>query len=126
MNLTKNAEWSPRSQWSDYFDQQHVRYAFYSAANATALQQARRDTAEDSETSFSSEESAFSETSDDPSEKKITSSIVHDDGGTDDDLYFSADEDRDDQDLRAKILSVVELEEMFLKMAPDLSGKYIR
>jgi large subunit GTPase 1 len=50
------------------------------------------------------------------------SSISHDD----DDLYFSAEEDQDDRDPRSKILSVVELEEMFLKMAPDISSKYVR
>lgn len=53
-------------------------------------------------------------------------SIGHDDRGDDDELYFSADEDGDGQDPRAKILSVVELEEMFLKMAPDLSSKCLQ
>ena len=32
-----------RRQWADYFDSQNIRYAFFSAANATAIQQARRD-----------------------------------------------------------------------------------
>ena len=32
-----------RRQWADYFDSQGIQYAFFSAANATALQQARRD-----------------------------------------------------------------------------------
>jgi large subunit GTPase 1 len=36
------------------------------------------------------------------------------------DPYFSADEDP--QDHRAKILSVQELEDLFLEKAPDLSG----
>lgn len=117
--MTDDAERYSRSQWANYFDQYHVQYAFYSAANATALQQARKEAEEISETLFSSDESE-SEANDDLSAEHSTSSISHDD------LYFSAEEDGDDRDLRAKILTVVELEEMFLKIAPDLSGKYIR
>lgn len=115
-----------RSQWANYFDQQHVYYAFYSAANATALQQARREAAEGSETLLSSDESE-NEASDndrDLSGEHSAPSIGHDDGGDDDDLYFSAEEDGDAQDPRAKILSVGELEDMLLKIAPDLSSKY--
>lgn len=99
-----------------------MQYAFYSAANATALQQARREAEENLETLFSSDESEneANDSDHDPSGEHSTTSISHDD------LYFSAEEDREDRDLRAKILSVVELEEMFLKMAPDLSSKYIQ
>jgi len=80
------------------------------------------------ETLFSSDESE-NETSDsdhDLSGEHSASSVDHDEGGDDDDLYFSAEEDQDDQDPRAKILSVIELEEMFLKISPDLSSKYLR
>ena len=99
-----------------------MQYAFYSAANAAALQQARREREEISETLFSSDESEneANDSDHDLSGEHSTSSTSHDD------LYFSAEEDREDRDPRAKILSVVELEEMFLKMAPDLSSKYIR
>ena len=119
INLVTDSEWYSRSQWANYFDQHHVQYAFYSAANATALQQARRESEEILETLFSSDESE-KEANDGLSAEHSTSSISHDD------LYFSAEEDGDDLDQRAKILSVVELEELFLKMAPDLSSKYIR
>ena len=124
----KGIEWHSRSQWANYYDQQHVRYAFYSAANATALQQARKEAAESLETLFSSDESdnETSENDHDLSAEHSASSIGHDDSEADDDLYFSAEEDHDDQDPRAKILSVVELEEMFLKMAPDLSSKCLQ
>ncbi|KAF8807756.1 P-loop containing nucleoside triphosphate hydrolase protein [Phlegmacium glaucopus] len=113
-----------RSQWANYFDQQHIQYAFYSAANAAALQQARREAAEGSETLFSSDESENEASDDDRdlSGEHSAPSIDRDDGGDDADLYFSAEEDEDDQDPRAKILSVVELEEMFLKVAPNLSN----
>ena len=120
--MQQGAEWDSRCQWASYFDQQHVQYAFYSAANATALQQARREAEGDSETLSSSveSESEVNDSDHELSTEHSTSSISHDD------LYFSAEEDREDRDPRAKILSVVELEEMFLKMAPDLSSKYIR
>ena len=122
INLLTDAEWNSRSQWANYFDQQHVQYAFYSAANATALQQARREREEILETLFSSDasENDANDSDHDLSGEHSTFSISHDD------LYLSAEEDREDRDPRAKILSVVELEELFLKMAPDLSSKYIR
>jgi hypothetical protein len=34
---------SPRGIWADYFDSQGLRYAFYSATNATARQEALRE-----------------------------------------------------------------------------------
>jgi hypothetical protein len=39
------------------------------------------------------------------------------------DAYFSAEDDSDEQDPRINIFSPTELEELFLKVAPDLSGK---
>jgi large subunit GTPase 1 len=121
INLAKHAERYSRSQWANYFDQHHVPYAFYSAANATALQQARREAEKISDTPYSSDESENDANDSDHglTGEHSTSSISQDD------LYFSAEEDEDDRDLSAKILSVVELEEMFLKMAPDPSSKYI-
>ena len=120
----KDVECHSRSQWADYFDQKHVHYAFYSAIRATARQQARRE----AESSFSSDESenGASRNDHDLSGEHSTLSKGHDDSGDEDDSYFSAEEDGDGQDPRAKILSVVELEEMFLQMAPDLSSKYLR
>jgi large subunit GTPase 1 len=38
-------------------------------------------------------------------------------------MYFSAEEETEEgQDPRAKVLSVVELEELFQKLAPDLTS----
>ncbi len=40
-------------------------------------------------------------------------------------MYFSAEEEtEEEQHPRAKVLSVVELEALFEKMAPDLSRKH--
>ena len=44
---------------------------------------------------------------------------------SDDEHYFSAEEDTaDGQDPRARVLSVLELEDLFMKCAPPLSGTH--
>ncbi|KAI0068282.1 P-loop containing nucleoside triphosphate hydrolase protein, partial [Artomyces pyxidatus] len=140
-----------RRLWADYFDSQSIQYAFFSAANATALQEARREVLvaeqlaldqdqEDTETSSTS--------SDEEEEDPIITSLRElgvngedsedlpddtDDYETEDEsgsqasvpdmAYFSDEEDTiDGQDPRAKVLSVLELEDLFKKSAPDLSA----
>ncbi|KAF4623268.1 hypothetical protein D9613_002142 [Agrocybe pediades] len=103
-----------RRQWADYFDQQGIVYAFYSAANAAAIQKARKEAAEALERANqeTGDEESSNEDSDQPS----------DGDSDDDDVYFSAEEDTEDgQDPRAKVLTVQELEDMFMKMAPPLT-----
>ncbi|KAF8222122.1 putative LSG1-large-subunit GTPase, partial [Tricholoma matsutake] len=111
-----------RSSWADYFDSQGIHYAFYSAANAVALQEARREAA-GAEIQLLSEEAA--------TQVRLSASCHDEDvASTEDpdsdsmasdheDSYFSAEEDP--QNHRAKILSVQELEKLFLEKAPDLS-----
>ncbi|KDR85376.1 hypothetical protein GALMADRAFT_354874 [Galerina marginata CBS 339.88] len=111
-----------RCQWADYFDQQGIHYAFYSAANANALQQARRDAAlaETSDHGSHSEGATSSESESDTNEP--INAEDSSDSEHEDDMYFSAEEDTEaGQDTRARVLSVQELEDMFLKTAPDLS-----
>ncbi|KAF8973587.1 P-loop containing nucleoside triphosphate hydrolase protein [Flammula alnicola] len=114
-----------RVQWADYFDQQGIHYAFYSAANAAAIQQARRDAAEAlarAEEEQSREDSSSDEESEDEEQPRAPHSPDSEDESEEEDMYFSAEEDTEEgQDPRAKVLSVLELEEMFEKMAPDLS-----
>lgn len=132
-----------RRQWADYFDQQGVRYAFFSAANATALQQARREA-----------QAALAESSPelDPEEVKPDQSAAESEPSTgqelekqDDDLEDEEEEWEDDdnsslssahdgrhlveeddspdaQDPRTRVLSVLELEQLFINAAPDLSS----
>lgn len=108
-------------QWADYFDQQGIHYAFYSAANAAAIQQARRDAAEAAARALEEAESPDEEeSSDDEEAPEDSASEVE---SEEEDKYFSAEEDTEEgQDPRAKVLSVVELEELFHKYAPELSG----
>ncbi|KAJ3508845.1 hypothetical protein NLJ89_g5536 [Agrocybe chaxingu] len=124
-----------RLQWADYFDTQDISYAFYSAASITALQQARRETAEavddelgpesDEEEEGVSEADAATATNppqkdSDPKEPaSIDDEEVENPEGEE---YFSAEEDsEEDQDARSKILTVQELEDMFAMQAPQLS-----
>jgi len=118
--------------WADYFDEQGVQYAFFSAANAAALQEARRQALAEAEANeaqgdgssdnldgiVASEgiEEEDSEEEDSGSEDKSES----DDEG----LYLSEEEDSpDSQDPRARVLSVLELEALFVEVAPDLSSE---
>ncbi|KAG6817702.1 hypothetical protein H0H87_004493 [Tephrocybe sp. NHM501043] len=121
-----------RRLWADYFDSQGIQYTFFSAANATALQEARRDAllAAQSQTTASNEdvdpqrndssdEETDAELEDAPDNDSDEDSLPEDD----DEAYFSAeDEEPKLQDPRTKILSVPELEEWFLSVAPDLSA----
>ena len=106
-------------QWADYFDQHAIQYAFFSAANAAALQIARKEAL----ASPSNTDECRSEPEDDGDSTQQSDSISSEDDA-DSDLYFSAEEDTPEgQDPRVKVLSVLELEDLFLKAAPSLSGK---
>lgn len=69
----------------------------------------------------------------DVAEETDEPNAVEDDGSesesdaseSEDEHYFSAEEDTTDgQDPRARVLSVLELEELFIKSSPDLTGTY--
>jgi large subunit GTPase 1 len=125
-----------RRLWADYFDEQGVQYAFFSAMNAAALQRARREAmAGQEEDEPTSEKSSSREkpgeewklenenpesVHDEPLSELGKSSSEED---SENDMYFSAEEDnQDSQDDRAKVLSVLELEHLFKRVAPDISG----
>ncbi|KAF8913034.1 P-loop containing nucleoside triphosphate hydrolase protein, partial [Gymnopilus junonius] len=112
-----------RRQWADYFDQQNIRYAFYSAANAAALQQAQREAEEMMSSGLHGMSSDISDSDDEHHSANGADLLDSDeDESSEDELYFSAEEDTEDgQDPRARVLSVQDLEDMFIKMAPDLS-----
>ncbi|VDB99574.1 unnamed protein product [Peniophora sp. CBMAI 1063] len=129
-----------RQQWANYFDAQGVAYAFFSAANATALQEARREAIE---------AARAQEEIDDVAEQDLESDIEDDDmdvadvldaadapstsQGSEEDVddYASSDSGESVQlpevdpleiaDPRIKVLTVLELEDLFIRSAPDLS-----
>ncbi|KAJ7225700.1 P-loop containing nucleoside triphosphate hydrolase protein [Mycena pura] len=108
-----------RCLWADYFDEQGIQYAFFSAANASALQQARRDALLNQTRSVDKDEGSSDE--DDEFQESENGSEDESDYESDD-VYFSAEEDTPDgQDPRARVLSVLELEILFKRVAPALA-----
>lgn len=125
---------NPRKEWADYFDSQGVQYAFFSAANAAALQAARHEAemaaaraeeeaaakaAKAARGEGSSSEEESDESDDEPDTEE--SSDEDSDIGT----FHPVEEGPEAQDPRVKVLSVLELEELFIKSAPDLSSASI-
>ncbi|KAF8633007.1 hypothetical protein AX15_001604 [Amanita polypyramis BW_CC] len=117
-----------RCQWADYFERQGIDYAFYSAASVVALQQAR----EESSALLATQRGSNSDASHLPTEGNVSSSKnsssdsdnrgqASESGTESEDTYIPFKEATESRDPRAKILSVVELEDLFLQKAPDLS-----
>lgn len=123
-----------RRLWADYFDEQGIQYAFFSAANAAALQEARRDSiaAEEARQNAASSESEGSESDeaeDSGKEEDLVTEGSEDESSgpesQDEGMFLSGEEDTPDaKDPRARVLSVLELEELFVKAAPELSSEY--
>jgi large subunit GTPase 1 len=122
--------------WADYFDQQGIQYAFFSAANAAVLQQARREpsdhNSEYSDTEGTSMEDASSHQAregeggeDEQSSDEASEPPPSDELGVEEEIDESIEleDSPDDQDNRIRILSVRELEALFEKVAPDLASK---
>ncbi|KAF9244535.1 hypothetical protein BU15DRAFT_85913 [Melanogaster broomeanus] len=140
-----------RRIWADYFDAQGIQYAFFSAANAAALQQARREALARSETGLdasqqhqhsdavqshtnsnaaaepdSSSDSEGPHTPDDEDDSNDGTPGSDTNSDSDDERldydYIPTEEDTPDgRDPRTKVLSVLELEGLFVTAAPDLS-----
>ncbi|KAF8549042.1 P-loop containing nucleoside triphosphate hydrolase protein [Imleria badia] len=140
-----------RRIWADYFDEQGIRSAFFSATNAAALQQARRDSLAQREAEStpsqppsdaaatdqqgttsnmtaepeSSSDSEGPHTPDDHDEENDVPPDSDIDPTSDDERfrYVPTEEDTPDgRDPRTKVLSVLELEDLFVSAAPDLSS----
>ncbi|KNZ75676.1 Large subunit GTPase 1, partial [Termitomyces sp. J132] len=122
-----------RCLWADYFDSHGIQYAFFSAAHATALQQAKRDAllSVQLQTSASLKDNRNLHKvnpDDDPPLEAIEMDSGEDSSqesfaqeSSEDEAYFSAEDGKEARDPRVKILSAFELEDWFLSMAPDLS-----
>ena len=124
-----------RRQWADYFDKHNVQYAFFSAANATAIQQARRDVllqqTAGREDDSGDDQPPPSPDLDDSNETESTdtydSSECESESSEDDSSNniepFDEEGEGVPADSRTKVLSVLELEDLFKEAAPSLSGK---
>ncbi|KIY63753.1 P-loop containing nucleoside triphosphate hydrolase protein [Cylindrobasidium torrendii FP15055 ss-10] len=122
-----------RIEWANYFDSQGIQYAFFSAMNAAALQEARREAlaaAELAEQEGSDSDGSDAEDAEQPPTSPVDEESDEDsdveENESDDEDFYSADEDEEDynhtDDPRAKVLSVLELEDLFLQKAPDLAA----
>ncbi|KAJ3734647.1 P-loop containing nucleoside triphosphate hydrolase protein [Lentinula guzmanii] len=119
-----------RTQWADYFDSQGIQYAFFSAANAVAIQEARReaslraqDKASEKEVS-EDEENNEESSSEDP--RDVSEDIDDSESSASSDeyeSYFSPEEEAiENADPRARVMSVLQLEDLFVQKAPDRSA----
>ena len=115
--------------WADYFDSQNVRYAFFSAANAAALQELRRATEAAKEAIVNKNGGHQSDHEHEEIDSDDTSSdgqLSEEDSFDNRHFFRAIEEDAvDGHDARTKILSVLELEDLFLEVAPDLSSEAI-
>lgn len=125
---------SGRHIWADYFDSQGLHYAFYSATNATARQEAPQEASAVGELEKAAEENQGVEFSEEDEESDAETSSTPSAGSYDsieseipDELKDpESDEDASDKgDPRAKVLSVLELEDLFIASAPELSGEFL-
>ena len=118
---------SQRIKWADYFDANGVQFAFYSAMDAAALLEQERPTLPASlpEKHSNAEESGDEDEVDAASESSGPTESEDEQPSLDSgrgDTSESEDGPEDETDTRIKVLTVKELEELFLKSAPPLSG----
>jgi large subunit GTPase 1 len=137
-----------RRQWGGYFEKEGIDFAFYSAATATAIQQREAEILPigelEGEELKGPKERHRTDTRLDPNEaQRTTTSTNRDDhdnssesgedqGFVQDGSYSEGEESREvllddaeDQGPRTRVLTVGELEELFMKSAPNLNGTSI-
>ncbi|KAG9123797.1 hypothetical protein FRC07_013931 [Ceratobasidium sp. 392] len=134
-----------RRGWADYFEKEGIEYAFFSAANAKALQEAKRLAEEAAHGQAEPESQPTSDEIDNEDEAGHSQDDEGEDEAADPELSHtktSPDDSIEDpapqgvqeidvhhlpvdageaDDPRTRVLSVLELEELFLSSAPDLS-----
>jgi large subunit GTPase 1 len=116
-----------RQIWADYFEAAGISYKFFSASLAKELNEARLEEAEDSiEASASASRLAekakalgLDDDDEDDDEDQSDEHVEEDDDDDDDE----ASDDEANETERTRILTVDELEALFLVHAPELEGK---
>jgi large subunit GTPase 1 len=121
---------SQRIKWANYFDANGVQFAFYSAMDAAALlEQERAETiapppekreAEEEENKEEEVADGGSESSGPTESEDEQPSMESEEADESSDSEDGIEEV--ETDLRVKVLTVKELEELFIKSAPPLSG----
>jgi large subunit GTPase 1 len=119
-----------RRQWADHFDSVGIRYAFFSALNASALQEAAAlaeqqallaeeaalENASDSDEDESSEEEleVVPQPRGHKEQKEVEKEAI--------DLERDEQREQEGYEERTRVLSVLELEQLFESEAPNLNG----
>jgi large subunit GTPase 1 len=132
-----------RRLWADFFDARGVQYAFFSALNAAALQEARRNElaaeqlreeqlaaaeakgTDESHGSPDGDRSGSDEWADEVDDNQEP--YDDSDDSSDDDVrfdYTAEDGDAAAKDPRIRVLSVLELEGLFKQAAPNLDSEF--
>ena len=114
-----------REAWADYFEQAGVNYKFFSASLAKALNEAMEveDSADDEITPPLSKRE--SKTTDDEDKlAKEAEKIDLQDTVDDAEEWLSEEDIEEDKDQRTRILTVDELEELFLENAPEVESNH--
>lgn len=105
-----------RQAWADYFQAAGISYKFFSASLAKEMNDAR-DLEEDSD-SESDEEEQPTKADDAKLAGKARELEIEDEEA-------SSDEDEEEEEESTRILTVDELEELFLEHAPEVAGKWL-
>lgn len=123
-----------RSVWADYFEEHNITYAFFSAADAAALQeqaekQRRReegldDEDDDDDEDEDDEAEHDDEELDEEDEEEIEEDVEEEAGEVAKQLEETKLEDQEPveiEDIRTRVLTVTELEDLFISAAPPLA-----
>ncbi|KAE8226577.1 hypothetical protein CF319_g857 [Tilletia indica] len=147
INKSDLLDYKQRRAWADYFDTQNIQYAFFSAAQAAEILEQEQLAEEQKLAAEEAAAAAAAAAEDDDSEEEDDEEDEEeeddDDEEADEDTDGKADEasqqlhdahldqDKDDEDAaaedgapdpRTRILTVSELEELFLSCAPPLEN----
>jgi large subunit GTPase 1 len=110
-----------RQAWADYFEEAGIAYKFFSASLAKEMNEAREFGEEDEEDEENAQEADNHPDVDEQALTEETSNIaIQDEGVNEDDEEHEANIDREDE--KTRILTVDELEELFLQHAPETQG----
>ena len=112
-----------REAWADYFEEAGVNYKFFSASLAKALNEATdMEDSVDDEITPSPSQPESKHTNDANRLAKEAEKLDLQDTVEDAEEWFSEEDLEEDKDQRTRILTVGELEELFLENAPEIES----
>ena len=110
-----------REAWADYFEMVGINYKFFSASLAKAMNEALEMEEESSDDETAARPEAAFDNNEDKLAKEAAKLDLQD--AAEDDEQWASEEDLDEEDdQRTRILTVDELEALFLENAPDIES----